>query len=100
VEWLRADLAPGEGLQLAVDGIDTVVHLASAPYQRGYTRRVDIDGTGHLVRAARTADVAHLVYVSIVGIDQIPWGYFRMKQAAEQIVKDARKRTAHGSGPG
>jgi uncharacterized protein YbjT (DUF2867 family) len=100
VEWLRADMATGEGLQLAVEGIDAVVHLASVPYRRGYTRRVDIDGTRQLVRAAQNAGVGHLVYASIVGIDQIPWGYFRTKQAAEQIVKGAHQGTAYGSGPG
>ena len=30
----------------------------------------------------------HLVYISIVGIDRVPWGYFRHKLAAERLVRD------------
>ncbi|ROT28219.1 SDR family oxidoreductase [Micromonospora sp. HM5-17] len=86
VDWVRADLATGDGLAAALDGIDTVVHLASAPYQRSYTRRVDVDGTRRLVEAATTAGVRHLVYVSIVGIDRVPLSYYRAKLEAEAVV--------------
>lgn len=87
--WVRADLATGLGLEPAVRDIETVLHLASAPYQRGYTQQVDVDGTRRLTAAARTAGVRHLVYVSIVGVDEIPWGYFRLKVQAEEIVRTA-----------
>jgi uncharacterized protein YbjT (DUF2867 family) len=86
IDWARMDLATGEGLGAAVSGIDTVVHLASAPYQRGYTRRVDVDGTRRLVEAAGRAGVRHLVYLSIVGADRVPWPYFEAKVEAEAIV--------------
>lgn len=89
VTWVRADLATGEGLEDAVRDVDTVLHLASAPYQRGYTREVDVDGTRRLVATARAAGVRHLVHVSIVGVDEIPWGYFRIKLQAERIVRSA-----------
>ncbi|MEO3819651.1 NAD(P)H-binding protein [Plantactinospora sp. B24E8] len=86
VDRIRADLATGEGLAAALDGVETVVHLASAPYQRGYTRQVDVDGTRRLVDTAGPAGVRHLVYVSIVGIDRVPWSYYRLKLDAEAIV--------------
>ncbi|MFC6016047.1 SDR family oxidoreductase [Plantactinospora solaniradicis] len=86
IDWARVDLASGEGLGTAVGDIDTVVHLASAPYQRGYTRRVDVDGTRRLVEAAGRAGVRHLVYLSIVGADRVPWPYFKAKVEAEAIV--------------
>ncbi|WP_324651784.1 SDR family oxidoreductase [Georgenia sp. H159] len=89
VTWVRADLATGDGLEEAVRDVDTVLHLASAPYRRGYTREVDVDGTRRLVAAARAADARHLVYVSIVGVDEVPWGYFRIKVQAERIVRSA-----------
>ncbi|MEE6263055.1 SDR family oxidoreductase [Plantactinospora sonchi] len=88
VERVRADLATGEGLAAALADVDTVLHLASAPYQRGYTRHVDVDGTRRLVDAAGTAGVRHLVYVSIVGIDRVPFSYYRVKLDAEAIVAD------------
>lgn len=86
-QWVRADLATGDGLAAAVAGVEAVVHLASAPYQRGYTRQVDVDGTDRLVAEAAEAGVAHLLYVSIVGVDRVPWGYFRHKVAAEQRIR-------------
>lgn len=64
------------------------MHLASAPYRGRYTVRVDVDGTGRLLTAASQAGVRHLLFISIVGIDRVPWGYFRRKLAAEQVVRD------------
>lgn len=88
VESVGADLATGAGISQAVSGIDVVVHLASAPYRGRYTARVDVAGTGRLLAAARQAGVGHLLFISIVGIDRVPWGYFRRKLAAEQLVRD------------
>jgi uncharacterized protein YbjT (DUF2867 family) len=84
VEWVAADLATGDGLADAVDGVDGILHLASAP-NRG-THEVDVLGTRRLVVAAGQAGVRHLVYVSIVGVDRVPIPYYRHKLAAEQVV--------------
>ncbi|MGI5215465.1 SDR family oxidoreductase [Plantactinospora sp. CA-290183] len=86
VDWVRADLTSGEGVDAAVDGMDAVIHLAAAPYRRGYTRLVEVDGTRRLVESATRARVTHLVYLSIVGVDRVPWGYYRTKVEAEAIV--------------
>ena len=82
--WVQGDLASGVGLESAVAGIDTIVHAASQ-VGRG-TAQVDVVGTQRLLEQARAAGVAHLIYVSIVGIERIPLGYYRHKLAAEQIV--------------
>jgi len=87
--WVRADLATGEGVAAAVEGVGTVVHLASAPYRRGYTRQVDVAGTGRLAAAANAAGVDHLVHMSIVGIDKIPFSFYRTKLEAEREVVQA-----------
>ena len=73
-----ADLATGAGLDAALDGIDTVVHLAAGKDQEGETRA--------LISAAEAAGVAHLVFISIAGIDDIPFPYYRDKLAAERAV--------------
>jgi uncharacterized protein YbjT (DUF2867 family) len=85
--WARADLATGEGLAEAVAGVDAVVHLASATKQYRKAGEVDVAGTRRLATAAERAGVRHLVYVSIVGIDRIPFGYYRHKLAAEKVVQ-------------
>ncbi|MEU1808035.1 SDR family oxidoreductase [Micromonospora aurantiaca (nom. illeg.)] len=84
VEWVAADLATGAGLAEAVAGVDAVLHLASSPQR--HTHDIDVLGTRRLAVAAGHAGVRHLVFVSIVGIDRVPLGYYRHKLAAEQVV--------------
>lgn len=86
--WVRANLASGEGVETAVEGVHTVIHAASNP--RGDTESTDVRGTARLVEAARRAGVKHLVYVSIVGIDRVPYAYYRHKLAAEREVESGR----------
>ncbi|MEV0385277.1 NAD(P)H-binding protein [Nonomuraea sp. NPDC050643] len=87
VRWVTADLATGQGVAEAVTGVDVVLHLATAPYRGRYTLKVELGGTSALLAAARRAGVRHLVYVSIVGVDRVPWGYFRTKARAERLVQ-------------
>lgn len=84
-EWARMDVETGDGVAGALAGADAVIHAASDP--RRYAA-VDVEGTRRLVEAARAAGTPHLVYVSIVGVDQIPFGYYRAKRAAERIVAE------------
>lgn len=85
LEWAQADIETGAGLAEAVAGIDVIVHCASSPMRR--TRAIDVDGTRRLVEAARGAGVRHFIYVSIVGIDRIPYPYYQHKLAAEAVVR-------------
>jgi uncharacterized protein YbjT (DUF2867 family) len=91
VEFMIGDLATGEGIEAAVDGAETIVHLAgSAKGDEGKAR--------NLVRAASQAGTQHLVYISVVGAERIPvvsgvdrnmFGYFASKLAAEKVVADS-----------
>ena len=91
VEFAVGDLATGEGLDAAVDGIGTIVHC-------GGSAKGDDDKARNLVRAAARADAQHLVFISVVGADRVPvssgvdramFGYFAAKRAAEQVVADS-----------
>ncbi|MCL6668552.1 MULTISPECIES: SDR family oxidoreductase [Streptomyces] len=73
----------GAGLDAAVDGVDTVVHCAST--QTGG----DEKAAAHLIAAARRAGVRHLVYISIVGVDRVPFPYYRAKLAVEKAVEES-----------
>ncbi|WP_017601394.1 SDR family oxidoreductase [Nocardiopsis lucentensis] len=75
------DLRTGTGLHTALEGADTIVHCATTPTGG------DIPAATHLIRAARRAEVAHLVYVSIVGVDRIPLGYYQTKHTIERAVE-------------
>jgi uncharacterized protein YbjT (DUF2867 family) len=73
----------GAGLDAAVAGVDTIVHCASTP--RGGDERA----ATNLVAAARKAGVRHLVHISIVGVDRVPYGYYRSKLAVEKLVAES-----------
>jgi len=86
-EWVRADLSTGQGLANAVQGVSTIVHTASSPLR--HSQQVDVDGTRLLLEQARTAAVSHFVYISIVGIDRLPFGYYRCKLTAEALIQSS-----------
>src|SRR5919204_815960 len=82
-EWAQADIASGDGVRAAFEGVDVVVHAATDPR---HAEAVDVAGTRHAVEAAGAARIGHFMYVSIVGIDDIPFPYYKAKVAAEAIV--------------
>ncbi|WP_055564792.1 SDR family oxidoreductase [Streptomyces atriruber] len=77
------DLREGAGLDAAVTGADVIVHCATTP--RGGDERA----AENLIAAARKAGVAHLVYISIVGIDRVPLGYYKTKLAVERLIEES-----------
>jgi uncharacterized protein YbjT (DUF2867 family) len=84
--WVQADLVTGPGIDDALLGCDTIVHAATDPRKPD---GADVNGTRRLIEAAARAGIRHLVFVSIVGVDQVPYPYYRRKLAAEQIVSQA-----------
>lgn len=78
----RGDLSSGEGVRAAVRGTQIIVHAASDTRRLGWS---DVDQTRHLLEAV-AGSVDHLVYVSIVGIDAIPFRYYRQKLRCEELV--------------
>ncbi|MEU6236185.1 NAD(P)H-binding protein [Kitasatospora sp. NPDC047058] len=82
VTYVTGDLLRDEGTDAAVAGAGTVLHLA------GGAKGDDV-ATANLVRAAQRAGVRHLVYISVIGADRLPLGYFRAKLGAEQAVADS-----------
>ena len=91
IEFVTGDLATGEGIEAALDGIETIVHCA------GNTKG-DEDQARNLVRAASLGGAPHLVYISVVGAERVPvvsgvdramFGYFASKRAAEKVVEES-----------
>lgn len=73
----------GPALDAALDGVATVVHCASSPAGG------DEKAAARLLAAARRAGVGHLVYISIVGVDRVPYRYYRAKLAVERMVEES-----------
>ena len=80
-DWATGDLKTGRGIDAAVAGADVIVHCA--------TGLGDVGAARHLTESARRAGSPHLVYMSIVGIDRIPVGYYKSKLRVERQVGDS-----------
>ncbi|MFI6364415.1 SDR family oxidoreductase [Nocardia sp. NPDC050630] len=79
IEFVTGDLFEGTGVEKAVEGAEIILHLAGGP-------KGDDVATRHLVDAAAKAGVRHIVYISVVGAEKLPIGYFRAKFGAEQAI--------------
>ena len=77
--YTHGDLLTGEGLASAVDGVDVVVHAAT-------DGRRDVAATAKLIEALEAGGRPQLVFVSIVGVDRIPLGYYKDKVTIERMV--------------
>jgi uncharacterized protein YbjT (DUF2867 family) len=82
VEYVTGDLLAGDGLAEALEGADTVLHMAGAP-------KGDDVATRNLAQAAARAGVRHLVYISVIGADRVPVRWLQMKAAAEQAIQES-----------
>jgi uncharacterized protein YbjT (DUF2867 family) len=85
--WLQGDVLDQGGIRAAVSGMDVVVHAASSPARKA--RRTEVDGTAHVVDAL-SGTRAHIIYVSIVGVDRHRFPYYRAKLAAERVVESSQ----------
>lgn len=86
-EWAQAEIETGTGLPEALTGVDTIIHAASSPFKNAW--QVDVEGTGRLLEAAKAAGIPHFLYISIVGIERIPFSYYQAKLAAEKLIQSA-----------
>ena len=77
--YMVGDLASDTGLDAALAGVHTVLHLAGGP-------KGDAEATANLVRAAARAGVQQLVYISVIGAERVPLGWFQSKAGAEQVI--------------
>ena len=85
-QWAQGDMETGAGLPDAVAGVDVVVHAATG----GGTRaKADVPGTRNLLSACKQAGTPHFFYISIVGIEKIPLGYYKVKLECERLIEEA-----------
>lgn len=85
------NILTGEGLDEAMKGADTVIDLANSP---SFEDEAVMDffrtaGT-HVLQAEAKAGVRHHLALSVVGTDKLlASGYFRAKNAQEQLIRDS-----------
>src|ERR1035438_10279594 len=90
VQVFFGDVRDATGLLEAVAGVDAVIHAATSPFRRA--RATEVEGTRQVLLAADSMN-AHLIYPSIVAVDQIGGTYYQAKWSAEQIVETAKRWT-------
>lgn len=85
-----ASLADPRGLRAAMNGVDSVVHLASAERygHRGDLEAADVRGTEYLAQAAREAGVDRILYLSHLGASPASaFPLLRAKALAEEHLR-------------
>src|SRR5690348_7780765 len=86
VPLYQGDISVGSALDEATRGVDVIIHCASL-FQPGYA--TDLQGSRHLIEAAKANGSPYLVYVSIAGIDQSAFSYFQAKLAVEHMIEQS-----------
>ena len=77
------DLTTGVGLAERLAGIDAVVDVTSIATQK----RADAEAFfGSVTRSLQAAGAAHVVALSIVGIDEVDTGYYAGKRLQERLL--------------
>jgi uncharacterized protein YbjT (DUF2867 family) len=67
-EWVRGDLATGDGLAAALAGAEVVVHCATTSSAGPASE--DVDAVRRLLPTAKAAGVRHVVLIGIVGVEK------------------------------
>ncbi|HEU5324244.1 MAG TPA: NAD-dependent epimerase/dehydratase family protein, partial [Methylomirabilota bacterium] len=86
---VTGDVLDAASVDRAVAGADAIVHLATASAREGsdVARAVNVDGTRHLLEAARRHGVRRFVFTSTISTTRARMGpYGRTKRVAEEMV--------------
>jgi uncharacterized protein YbjT (DUF2867 family) len=81
----RVDLTDGEGLAEALEGAEALVGAGNTKSQLN-AAPVMVEGTKRVLRAGAAAGARHFVGISIVGCDQVPIPYYKVKVAEEEAI--------------
>jgi uncharacterized protein YbjT (DUF2867 family) len=81
------DVVSGEGLAVALTGVQTIVDVTNSALQdERPATEFFVAAAGNLQRVGARSGVDHIVTLSIVGIDEIPTGYYAAKLAHERVA--------------
>jgi uncharacterized protein YbjT (DUF2867 family) len=85
-----ADLLTGDGLDAALTGVDAIIDATNvkSSTKRGSTEFFEATART-LTRTAAAAGVQHIVALSIIGIDRVPYGYYQGKQRQESVLQES-----------
>lgn len=84
-EWVYSDLLTGEGIEEAVKDVEVIIHAATSPIKN--SRIIEVIGLEKFL--SKLQHIKHFIYPSIVGIDEIPLKYYKLKYEAEELLKNS-----------
>ncbi|XIH25764.1 nmra-like family protein (plasmid) [Priestia aryabhattai] len=84
-EWIYSDLSSGEGLEVAIKDVDVIIHAATSPIKN--SKMVEVSGFKEFL--GKLKHIKLFIYPSIVGIDEIPFKYYKQKFEAEELLKNS-----------
>jgi uncharacterized protein YbjT (DUF2867 family) len=84
------DVRTGTGLDDALRGAEAVIDATNVSTLSARASVAFFEAaTGHLIAAAQRVGVSHLVSLSIVGVDRMPYDYYAGKVAQERLVSQS-----------
>jgi uncharacterized protein YbjT (DUF2867 family) len=85
-----ADLLTGAGLDAALTGVDAVIDATNVKSTTKRGSASFFEATARtLARAAEAAGARHIVALSIIGIERVPYGYYQGKLRQEQVLRQS-----------
>jgi NADH dehydrogenase len=90
---VTGDVTDPASLKAALSGVESVVHLVAVLREgRGATfSRVNVEGTGNVVTAAREASIKRFIHIGAMGTGDMPrYAYFHSKWQGEEIVRASK----------
>jgi uncharacterized protein YbjT (DUF2867 family) len=89
---VHGDLRERASLDVAVEGVETVITTANSAMRGGADnpQSVDLEGNHNLIEAARDASVEHFIFVSLLGADiNNPAPFVQAKARSEQALQES-----------
>jgi uncharacterized protein YbjT (DUF2867 family) len=84
------DLVSGRGLAEGLAGTGAVIDTTNiSTMSARAAMRFFGTAARNLIRAAGQAGVGHIVALSIIGIDRVPYGYYKGKVRQEEVLRDS-----------
>jgi NADH dehydrogenase len=90
VEAFAADISKPETLAGAAEGCEVVIHITGVVNEKPPEitfEKINVEGTGNMLRAAEEAGVRRFIYISSLGADSGESAYHKSKLRAEELVK-------------
>jgi len=85
-----ANLQTGAGLAEALTGVDAVIDATNVKSTTKRASTTFFETTARtLITAAEAAGIRHIVALSIIGIERVPYGYYQGKLRQEQVLQQS-----------